>query len=152
MYKLTKHYRKYLFAFECQFDRGEIDPAPIVTKWEETVKDFKDDLDIVEYLWKAAIGVKSKSSANNVENQPSPTPSLGSQDSVDLSDIPIFSDSSSETDSEAIHPSEPAFGTGEPSSPPPTKALPGESYKEYLCLIIFTILYIIIYHAYLLYA
>ena len=58
MYKLTKHYRKYLFAFECQFDRGEIDPAPIVTKWEETVKDFKDDLDIVESLWKVAIGVK----------------------------------------------------------------------------------------------
>ena len=148
MYKLTKHYRKYLFAFECQFDRGEIDPAPIVTELEETVKEFKDDLDMVEFLWKVAIGVKSKSSANNVENQPSPTPSLGSQDSVDLSDIPIFSESSSETDSEAIHPSEPAFGTGEPSSPSPTKNSPGASYAEYLCLIILTISYLLIYYAY----
>ena len=147
MYKLSKHYRKYQFPFECQFDRGGIDPAPTVTEWEETVKDFKEDLNIVEALWKVAMGIRSKSSANNAENQPSPTPSLESQDSVDLS---TFSDSSSETDSEAIHPSEPAFGPGEPSSPPPTKAPPGASNAEYLYLILLTISYLLTYYRHIL--
>ena len=33
-YTLRKHYMKHLLAFECRFDRGGADPAPIIAKFE----------------------------------------------------------------------------------------------------------------------
>nr|XP_023018213.1 trithorax group protein osa isoform X3 [Leptinotarsa decemlineata] len=37
-YTLRKHYTKNLLAYECQFDRGGIDPQPIINKVEATSK------------------------------------------------------------------------------------------------------------------
>ena len=155
VYKLIEHYGKYLLPFECHFDRGGIDPKSLLAEWEET-KQFLTEFKaygaeiVAKCVGESNPGVNNTafSPKNRKYFQPSPTPSLGSLDSVD-SLVP--SDSSSQSDSEGLHPSEPAFSPGEPSSPLPTKALPGESYKEYLCLIL-SILYLIIYPAYLLYA
>ena len=33
-YTLRKHYMKHLIFFECQFERGGMDPAPILAKYE----------------------------------------------------------------------------------------------------------------------
>lgn len=37
-YTLRKHYTKNLLAYECQFDRGGIDPQPIISQVEATSK------------------------------------------------------------------------------------------------------------------
>ena len=37
-YTLRKHYTKNLLAFECQFDRGGIDPQPIINQVEASSK------------------------------------------------------------------------------------------------------------------
>ncbi|CAH1103269.1 unnamed protein product [Psylliodes chrysocephalus] len=37
-YTLRKHYTKHLLAYECQFDRGGIDPQPLINKVEATSK------------------------------------------------------------------------------------------------------------------
>lgn len=37
-YTLRKHYTKNLLAYECQFDRGGIDPQPIINQVEATSK------------------------------------------------------------------------------------------------------------------
>ena len=59
-YTLKKHYGKNLLAYECHYDRGGIDPAPILAQVEAQIKK------------------KSKGLA-----QPPPVPSPGSQDSRD---------------------------------------------------------------------
>ena len=33
-FTVRKNYIKYLFAYECKFDRGDVDPAPIVADLE----------------------------------------------------------------------------------------------------------------------
>ena len=60
-YTLKKHYGKNLLAYECQFDRGGMDPGPILAQVEGQMKK------------------KSKASLS----QPPPAPSPGSQDSRD---------------------------------------------------------------------
>ena len=156
IYKLMEHYGKYLLPFECHFDRGGIDPVSVLAEWEETkqfLTEFKADAAEIVAKWvgESNPGVNNTAFSTKYRKyfQSSPTPSLGSLDSVDSLEL---LDSSSQSDSEGLHPIEPAFSPGEPSSPPPTKDLPEASYKEYLCLIILTISYLIIYHAYLLYA
>ncbi|KAJ8685069.1 hypothetical protein QAD02_020862 [Eretmocerus hayati] len=37
-YTLRKHYTKHLLAFECHFDRGGIDPQPIINQIEASSK------------------------------------------------------------------------------------------------------------------
>ncbi|CAL4091575.1 unnamed protein product, partial [Meganyctiphanes norvegica] len=37
-YTLRKHYMKHILAFECKFDRGGIDPQPIITQIENAAK------------------------------------------------------------------------------------------------------------------
>ena len=146
MYKLFEHYGKYLLPFECHFDRGGIDPKSVLAEWEEMkeiLTALKSDAAEIVAAW---VG-ESNPGEKNTGSQPSPTPSVGSLDSVDSLEL---LDSSSQSDSEGLHPIEPAFSPGEPSSPPPTKDLPEASYKEYLCLIILTILYLVIYYASLL--
>ena len=148
IYKLTEHYRKYLLAFECEFDRGGIDPDPILAEWEEfkqALADLKAALDEKEDAWEG----ESNAIATNSERLFSHTPSLGSQDSVDSL---ISSDISSLPDSEALGQSGPAFGPGEASCPTLIKSPPGVSCAENLNLIILTLLYLLIYYFYLLYA
>ena len=60
-YTLKKHYGKNLLAYECQFDRGGMDPGPILAQVEGQMKK------------------KAKASLS----QPPPAPSPGSQDSRD---------------------------------------------------------------------
>merc|ERR1712083_1006149 len=53
-YTLKKHYGKNLLAYECQFDRGGIDPAPILAQVEAAQNK----------------GKKPKAGANNAGAQP----------------------------------------------------------------------------------
>ena len=148
IYKLTEHYRKYLLAFEFEFDRGGIDPEPILAEWEEykqALAELKAVLEEKEDEWGGELNVI----VNNSERQLSHTPSLGSQDSVYSL---ISSDSSSVSDSEALRQCGPTFGPEETSCPTPIKASPGASCAEILCLIILTLLWLLIYNFYLLYA
>eukprot|EP00096_Caligus_rogercresseyi_P001290 TRINITY_DN1204_c2_g1_i1.p1 TRINITY_DN1204_c2_g1~~TRINITY_DN1204_c2_g1_i1.p1 ORF type:complete len:1779 (+),score=632.85 TRINITY_DN1204_c2_g1_i1:577-5913(+) len=62
-YTLKKHYGKNLLPFECYFDRGGVDPAPILAQAETS-------------------GKKKGKNASN-QSQPPPVPSPGSQDSRD---------------------------------------------------------------------
>ena len=62
-YTLKKHYGKNLLPFECQFDRGGIDPGPLLQQTEP-----------------ASAKKKKQPPA-----QPPPAPSPGSQDSRDSS-------------------------------------------------------------------
>ena len=113
-YTLKKHYGKNLLAFECQFDRGGIDPAPILAQVEAAQNK----------------GKKAKAGANNATNQPPPAPSPGSQDSRDSTS---FSSSSNQTNSEVSYPSGPGYGPGGPSGPPPPSGLPpgAPGYNNY---------------------
>lgn len=36
-FTLKKNYIKYLFAYECQFDKGGIDPQPILNQMEQAL-------------------------------------------------------------------------------------------------------------------
>jgi len=63
-YTLKKHYGKNLLPFECHFDRGGMDPGPILAQVEAQTKK------------------KAKASATSMP-QPPPAPSPGSQDSRD---------------------------------------------------------------------
>ena len=60
-YTLKKHYGKNLLAFECQFDRGGMDPGPLL----------------------AQVEAQSKKKAKASMPEPPPAPSPGSQDSRD---------------------------------------------------------------------
>lgn len=37
-YTLRKHYMKHILAYECKFDRGGVDPQPIVNQIEAAAK------------------------------------------------------------------------------------------------------------------
>ena len=37
-YTLRKHYMKHILSYECRFDRGGIDPQPIVNQIEASAK------------------------------------------------------------------------------------------------------------------
>ena len=37
-YTLRRHYMKHILAFECKFDRGGIDPQPIISQIESSQK------------------------------------------------------------------------------------------------------------------
>lgn len=37
-FTLKKNYGKHLFGFECRFDRGNVDPVPILAMLEQPVK------------------------------------------------------------------------------------------------------------------
>lgn len=37
-YTLRKHYTKHLLAYECHFDRGGVDPQPIINQVEAGTK------------------------------------------------------------------------------------------------------------------
>lgn len=37
-FTLKKNYIKFLFAFECKFDRGNMDPAPILAQMENDLE------------------------------------------------------------------------------------------------------------------
>ena len=41
-FTLKKNYIKYLFAYECQFDRGGMDPQPILAQIEDQLKQKKE--------------------------------------------------------------------------------------------------------------
>ncbi len=62
-YTLKKHYGKNLLPFECHFDRGGMDPGPILAQVEAQIK--------------------KKSTKAMTMPQPPPVPSPGSQDSRD---------------------------------------------------------------------
>ena len=62
-YTLKKHYGKNLLPFECHFDRGGMDPGPILAQVEAQTK--------------------KKSAKAMTMPQPPPVPSPGSQDSRD---------------------------------------------------------------------
>jgi AT-rich interactive domain-containing protein 1 len=64
-YTLKKHYGKNLLPYECKFDRGGIDPTPLLAQVEAGTK-------------------KAKKVPSSV-SQPPPAPSPGSQDSRDSS-------------------------------------------------------------------
>merc|ERR1719320_2096328 len=60
-YTLKKHYGKNLLPFECHFERGGVDPAPILSQVE----------------------AQSKKKGKNAQDRPARAPSPGSQDSRD---------------------------------------------------------------------
>ena len=68
-YTLKKHYGKNLLPFECQFDRGGIDPGPVLAASETKSTSAK----------KAKAAAAAAAAASN----PPPAPSPGSQDSRD---------------------------------------------------------------------
>lgn len=37
-YTLRKHYMKHILAYECKFDRGGVDPQPIINQIETAAK------------------------------------------------------------------------------------------------------------------
>lgn len=41
-FTLKKNYIKYLFAYECQYDRGGIDPQPILAQMEAQLQQKRD--------------------------------------------------------------------------------------------------------------
>ena len=88
-----------MLAYECQFDRGGIDPAPILAQVEAAQNK----------------GKKPKG-GNSAGAQPPPAPSPGSQDSRDST---TFSNSSNQTNSEAPYPGGPGYGPGGSGGPPP---------------------------------
>lgn len=61
-YTLRKHYTKNLLAYECQFDRGGIDPQPIINQVEASSK---------KKSAKAA-SVPSPGSSNSQDSFPAP--------------------------------------------------------------------------------
>lgn len=61
-YTLRKHYTKNLLAYECQFDRGGIDPQPIINQVEASSK---------KKSTKAA-SVPSPGSSNSQDSFPAP--------------------------------------------------------------------------------
>ena len=120
-YTLKKHYGKNLLAFECQFDRGGIDPAPILAQVEAAQNK----------------GKKPKAGSTNAGSQPPPAPSPGSQDSRDST---TFSNSSNQTNSEGVYTGGPGYGPGGPGPagtgpgglPPPPGLPPGApGYNNY---------------------
>ena len=68
-YTLKKHYGKNLLPFECHFDRGGIDPGPVLAASETKSTSAKK--------------AKAAAAAAAAANQPPPAPSPGSQDSRD---------------------------------------------------------------------
>lgn len=114
-YTLKKHYGKTLLPFECHFDRGGVDPGPILAQVEA----------------QQTKGKKSSASGKNSSNPP-PAPSPGSQDSRDS-----FSNSSNQN-SESSYGAPPVgmnsgMGPGyAPSTPqgPISACAPG-SYNNY---------------------
>ena len=60
-YTLKKHYAKNLLPFECQFDRGGMDPGPLLAQVEGPSK--------------------KKTKASGTPQQPPPAPSPGETDS-----------------------------------------------------------------------
>ena len=45
-FTLKRNYAKFLFPFECRYDRGNIDPAPIIASMEmSSKKDSKKNMD-----------------------------------------------------------------------------------------------------------
>lgn len=69
-YTLRKHYTKNLLAYECQFDRGGIDPQPIINQVEATSKKKNAK----------AASVPSPGSSNSQDSFPAPGSSSASMD------------------------------------------------------------------------
>lgn len=61
-YTLRKHYTKNLLAYECQFDRGGIDPQPIINQVEASSKKKGSK----------AVSVPSPGSSNSQDSFPAP--------------------------------------------------------------------------------
>lgn len=69
-YTLRKHYTKNLLAYECQFDRGGIDPQPIINQVEASSKKKNTK----------ATSVPSPGSSNSQDSFPAPGSSGTSMD------------------------------------------------------------------------
>lgn len=69
-YTLRKHYTKNLLAYECQFDRGGIDPQPIINQVEASSKKKNAK----------AASVPSPGSSNSQDSFPPPGSSSTSMD------------------------------------------------------------------------
>lgn len=69
-YTLRKHYTKNLLAYECQFDRGGIDPQPIINQVEASSKK----------KGAKAASVPSPGSSNSQDSFPAPGSSGASMD------------------------------------------------------------------------
>lgn len=67
-YTLRKHYTKHLFPFECKFDRGGIDPGPLINQVETGAKK----------KGKTAAPVPSPGSSNSQDSFPGPNNSTNS--------------------------------------------------------------------------
>ena len=112
-YTLKKHYGKNLLPFECHFDRGGIDPGPLLAQVEATSKK------------KPA----AKNSANTpASSQPPPAPSPGSQDSRDSSNFGPGGENSGPTNS---HDTSNYGGNGPYNGPPPPPPGPTPGYPPY---------------------
>lgn len=61
-YTLRKHYTKHLFPFECKFDRGGIDPGPLINQVETSTKK----------KGKTAAPIPSPGSSNSQDSFPGP--------------------------------------------------------------------------------
>lgn len=69
-YTLRKHYTKNLLAYECHFDRGGIDPQPIISQVEASSKKKGSK----------AVSVPSPGSSNSQDSFPPPGSGSGSMD------------------------------------------------------------------------
>lgn len=69
-YTLRKHYTKNLLAYECQFDRGGIDPQPIINQVEASSKK----------KGAKSTSVPSPGSSNSQDSFPAPGSGGGSMD------------------------------------------------------------------------
>lgn len=69
-YTLRKHYTKNLLAYECQFDRGGIDPQPIINQVEASSKKKGSK----------AVSVPSPGSSNSQDSFPAPGSGSASMD------------------------------------------------------------------------
>lgn len=69
-YTLRKHYTKNLLAYECQFDRGGIDPQPIINQVEASSKK----------KGAKSASVPSPGSSNSQDSFPTPGPGGAAMD------------------------------------------------------------------------
>jgi AT-rich interactive domain-containing protein 1 len=72
-YTLRKHYTKHLFPFECKFDRGGVDPQPLINQVETSTKK----------KGKSAAPVPSPGSSNSQDSFPGPNNNNTNSSSMD---------------------------------------------------------------------
>jgi AT-rich interactive domain-containing protein 1 len=84
-YTLRKHYTKHLLPFECKFDRGGIDPQPLINQTETSGKKKGAG---------KAVPVPSPGSSNSQDSFPGPNNNNTNSSSMDGFNSPSSSSSS----------------------------------------------------------